>query len=317
MSVRAVGRAVLGLTVLYALASLAALGFSDQLRAVVRATPPAVVAQFLAMITFAFALRAAKWCWLARCMEIGGGWRLAAAVYVGGFPMTLTPGRVGEMWRAWALNRRAGVTYRRALPLVVCDRLVDLNALLLFAALGVFSAALAYRLPALLALTLLLPVLVGLLHPRWCRWAVGVAWVMVGRRAVRGFASLRAVFRNLALAARPAVYAPALVLAILAWGVEAAAIWQAARALGGALSLVGAMSVLGLGNIAGVLSFLPGGIGGQEAVMIALLREGGSSLAAAVVVTGIARVCTVFYAALLGAPFFVRISRLSRMGAEK
>ena len=198
--------------------------------------------------------------------------------------------------------------YRRALPLVFCDRLLDLNVLLLFAAIGVFGPA-VYHWPAITAVAFFLPLMLLLFKPRWCARLVKIGYAIFGKRLRRHFAALLTVCRHIALVIRPSLYLPAFALSLLAWSMEALAIATAAAGLGGALSLHNAMTTIGLGNIAGVLTFLPGGIGGQEAAMIYLIQHNGNALSIAIAITGMARIGTIFFAALLGSPFFINLSR--------
>ncbi|MCH9705591.1 MAG: flippase-like domain-containing protein [Proteobacteria bacterium] len=297
----------------YALLSLGALFSSQQLIASVSALPLTLLGEFILLITASFALRTARWCYLTRRLNPQVPLRVAAEIYIGGFPMTLTPGRIGELWRAWALVKQHGSNYRRCLPLVLCDRLLDLNILLLFAALGIVATLSIYRLPAVAALLLILPFLLLLLKPNWCRQILKILWFASGKRLSRQFAALLAICRCMKRIVHPATYLPALLLSLFAWLIEAFAIYHIAMQLGGTLLLANAMTILGLGNIVGVLTFLPGGIGGQEATLVYLLQQSGNTLSLALIVTGVARIGTIFYAALLGLPFFIKYSRLAKL----
>ena len=52
--------------------------------------------------------------------------------------------------------------------------------------------------------------------------------------------------------------------------------------------------------LAGAVSFLPGGLGGTEATMVGLLAWSGMALPDAVAATVLIRVCTLWFAVLLG-----------------
>jgi uncharacterized protein (TIRG00374 family) len=55
-----------------------------------------------------------------------------------------------------------------------------------------------------------------------------------------------------------------------------------------------------MGMLAGAISFLPGGLGGAEAAMVALLLTNGVVLGTAVLATVICRAVTLWFAVLLG-----------------
>ena len=60
------------------------------------------------------------------------------------------------------------------------------------------------------------------------------------------------------------------------------------------------MSVYALAMLAGALSFLPGGLGGAEAVMVAALTLKGVDQPSAVAATIIIRLATLWFAVALG-----------------
>ena len=81
---------LLALAIIYVLASLLALAFSNKLLAVVTAIPARVFLFFILLVSVALALRTIRWCYLIRQTGLSVRWRDAAQIYVGGFPMALT-----------------------------------------------------------------------------------------------------------------------------------------------------------------------------------------------------------------------------------
>ena len=293
----------------YALAALSLLAFRTDLRLILAGTPWWVVPAFMAFASAGFAVRVARWLLLAHTAGLDVRANSLATVYVGGFLMNLTPGRIGELWRSWVLWRLWRVRYRRTLPLLICDRLLDLCALLLFAGAGLGLGAGPGWLatPSLAAASALVMLMA---FPGWARRAIKAVWATAGRRRPRPFALLLSVCRNVALLLKPALLVRLLSLSLLAWSMEAVALHMLMPMIGGELPLRAAMAALGLGNVAGVITFLPGGIGSQELTM-ALLIAGvaGNSTASAMAMVGIMRVSTLWYSAALSLPFFLHLSR--------
>ena len=67
-----------------------------------------------------------------------------------------------------------------------------------------------------------------------------------------------------------------------------------------------AVFIYAFAMLVGALSFLPGGLGGSEAAMIALLSLNGFPEASAVTATLICRLATLWFAVGLGAIFLAR-----------
>ncbi len=252
-----------------------------------------------------FFLRTLRWIALARTAGVGISAASLAGVYLSGFPLTLTPERAGELWRAWLMKRRYRVPARTVLPLIAADRFLDLNVMAIFAALIVAPNAIAYA----LCLALLVFPAASLSHGgRLALALVKGAWKVAGKRAPRCAAFFSATARGLIVVLSWKRYVPLLAVSVAAWGLEVAAMILVLNALGGMISLAGAASALGIANIAGVLTFIPGGIGGQEATLGALFVSAGNPAAVAVLAVAVMRICTLWYSIALGTPFLLSLS---------
>ena len=303
------GQWLLALLAVYAIVALLLLWVRVDLRLVVSATPIWVIPAFMAFASVGFVVRVGRWLLLARTADLKVPDIGLAMVYLGGFLMNLTPGRVGELWRSWILWRGWRLKYRRSLPLLICDRLLDLYALLLFAAMGL-GLGFGFDWPAILCLLAAGALLALIAVPGWVRRAIKVMWATLGRPKPRLFAVLLSVCRNVALLLRPVIFLKLLSLSLLAWSMEAVALYLLMPTVGGELPLRAAVAALGLANVAGAITPLPGGVGGQELTMAFLISGvAGNSAANAMAMVGIMRLSTLWYAAALGLPFFLYLSR--------
>lgn len=303
------GQWLFGLLTVYAIGALVLWLVRADLRLVIGATPVWVIPAFMALASVGFLVRVGRWLLLARTADLQVPDIGLSTVYIGGFLMNLTPARVGELWRSWMLWRGWRVKYRRSLPLLICDRLLDLCALLLFAALGL-GLGFGFHWPAVLCLSAAVALLALIALPGWVRWAIKVIWASMGRPRPRLFAALLSVCRNVSRLLEPISFIKLLSLSLLAWGMEAAALHLLVPTVGGELPLRAAAATLGVANVAGAITPLPGGIGGQELTMGFLISSvGGNSTASAMAMVGIMRLSTLWYAAALGLPFFLYLSR--------
>ena len=303
------GQWLFGLLAAYALGALVLWLVRADLRLVVGATPFWVIPAFMAMASVGYVVRVGRWLLLARIARLRVSDVGLATVYCGGFLMNLTPARVGELWRSWILWRGWGVKYRRSLPLLICDRLLDLFALLLLASLGL-GLGLGFHWPAATCLLAAAVLLALLAVPGGARRAIKIIWAAIGRPRPRLFAAMLSVARNVVLMLRPMRSLKLLSLSLIAWSMEAAALHLLMPTVGGELPFRAAAAALGLANLVGSITPLPGGIGGQELILTFLIsRVGENSAASAIVIVAVARLCTLWYAAALGAPFFLYLSR--------
>jgi len=94
-------------------------------------------------------------------------------------------------------------------------------------------------------------------------------------------------------------------MAVIAWTCEALAFDQLAQAAGIQINLTQAASIYGTSTVAGVISALPGGIGGFEVVMVVLLNHLDVSVSTAILPVAIFRLCTLWLGILLGTVFML------------
>jgi uncharacterized protein (TIRG00374 family) len=98
----------------------------------------------------------------------------------------------------------------------------------------------------------------------------------------------------------PLVLGTALILGLIGWSAEIAGAWLVLNALGAEVGLVATAFVFGCSMLVGGLPLFPGGIGGAEGTMIALLLVLGVDAATAVAATAIIRLATLGFAVALG-----------------
>jgi uncharacterized protein (TIRG00374 family) len=100
---------------------------------------------------------------------------------------------------------------------------------------------------------------------------------------------------------KPGAVLAGLALGLLAWGLEGAGLYVLSFIFPPAhLTLPLAVGIYSVAVLAGALSLLPGGLGGTEAVMTALLVSQGYPFAAALLITLACRLVTLWFAVVLG-----------------
>ncbi len=252
---------------------------------------PLWLALVLLMAPLNYALRFAKWQMYGRRLGLHQvPWRGSLTIFLAGFGLTITPGKVGELVKSWFLWDRYGVPAARTAPMVFADRLTDGCAMLVLATAG---AAWLGRGPAPYALMAAAAVIVVLVQSRR---AAMLAVRIVGR--VGRLAPLRDKVVVLLDSARtlllPLPFLAALGLGIVGWGLEGLIVYFVLTAFHWPFSLAASVLVVATAAIAGTVSALPGGIGAAEGVMIALLMWLRVPLPLAVLATLVMRFATLW-----------------------
>lgn len=201
--------------------------------------------------------------------------------YLAGFAFTLSPGKVGEMVRA-RYYKHAGVPLSSTAAAFFIERLMDVLAMTALALLGIAMAA-EYRVVLGLAAGVMVAVLAALAAMH--RMLDGILRTLVSARALL----------------HPGLLAFGFLLGLVAWGAEGIGL-MVLGSLAPAVPLdwATATGIYAIAIIAGALSFLPGGLGGTEVVMIALLAAHGYPLPDAILLTLVCRILTLWLAVAIG-----------------
>lgn len=250
----------------------------------------------LSLINYGF--RAIRWHVYTGAMRIPTSIQCDLRHYLGGFALTATPGRVGELIRLRWIWKQTGLKPDRTGALVLIDRAADLTSigLMLAACVAVTTAGQAGGL-MVAGIAILMAMIVT--RPTLLRAAITLGWRMTGVFP-KLFAGVRRASRGLAVFSQPGVFLPATLLGILGWCAEAVAFYALLIWLGADIAPSAALTIFFLSVLTGGATGLPGGIGGAEAAMLAGLSLHGVPLEIALPATGVIRLTTLWFAILVG-----------------
>jgi len=234
-------------------------------------------------------------------------------VFLGGFSLTVTPGKLGEVVKALLLRESHGIAAARTAPIVVAERLTDLMGLLLLACVGIFTYEADPRFLVIGAGLIVFGLVVISVEPI-AMFFLRVLAKMPGLRKVTP--KLEEAYRTTAALLRPAPLALGVALSTVSWFFECTAFWAVVHGFAGAtVGIQAATFIYASMTIAGALSFLPGGLGVTEAGMLAMLGElghgCGRSVAAAA--TFVTRLCTLWFAVVIGIAALLIFARRTKI----
>ena len=256
-----------------------------------------------------YLVRFGRWHYYLRVLGLEVAPRDSLLVFLAGFSLTVTPGKLGEAVKAFLLRSSHGYPVARTAPIVVAERVTDLLALLLLALVGVFHFDVDRRFLIAGAVVVLGGVLVVSIDS-----LAELALSFSARLPVLGrFApKLREMHEATATLLHPKALVFATVMSTASWFLECLAFAVVVRGFPGvSLDLRAATFIYAAMTIAGALSFLPGGLGVTEAGMLALLVRFGVGLTrgSAAAATFVTRACTLWFAVAIGLPALALYAR--------
>jgi uncharacterized protein (TIRG00374 family) len=305
--------ALLVLMVAGLLGLAAATGWQETLHQLAK-LGPAQIALLLLLSLVNYGFRAGRWQAFTRALGLNTTPLQTLRHYIGGFAMSVTPGRVGELVRLRWLGRETGWSVERTAPLALIDRAADLAAMGLILA-GTLALGTLGQGAALPVAALALVMAWVATHPALMSSIATRSYRATGRGA-RHFARVRAAARSLAAFRAPRLLALALGLGLVGWLAEGLAFHLLLTWMGADIGLVRAVAIFTFATLAGGLTGAPGGLGGAEAAMIALLTLDGVPADAAIAATAVIRVTTLWFAIALGLLVFPYAERCSKKAAD-
>jgi uncharacterized membrane protein YbhN (UPF0104 family) len=312
-------RAVIGtlLAVALSLVALTLLGDVNEMGNAFRTFDWRLAPLILALTMWNYGWRFVKWQRYLRALEIPslGRWT-DLLVYLSGYALTVTPGKVGELIRTVYLRRLTGTPPNRAAAAIAAERITDGAAMLILALIGLLEFSYGRPFVALAALGFLAGALViqrpELLHALLNRLA-GLPIVGGGIIHARAFLDASHILF------RPKLLAQATGLGVISWAGECVAFFLVLIGLGMNATwslLLGATFILALSSLAGGASMLPGGLGVTDAtvagMLILLIDDPSMNRTVAAAATLIIRFATLWFAVIIGAIALALLERISR-----
>ena len=287
------------------LGAMAAFGDVDEVLASVRSLGFTGWVIILGLSLSNYLLRFIRWDYYLRNLGYRVPLLANLSIYLAGFGFTTTPGKAGEVVRTVYL-KPFGVSYIHGLSAFFVERLVDMISMIIVASLAAYAFESTRW---LVGLTLIVTLaFLPMVHSK-------LVYDFLERRR-QGFKSLRirslgehllSMLRSSADLLRSGPLYIGLLLGLLAWAAEGYGLYFLLERMGADTPLYLAAGIYGVSVLAGVVSFVPGGLGGTELVMGSLLILTGVDAPIAVSAVIICRIATLWFAVAIGLVFVVGI----------
>jgi glycosyltransferase 2 family protein len=252
-----------------------------------------------------YLLRYLRWEIYLKSLKCSLPRRHSFSLYFATYVMVITPGKIGEVFKAGILKERFGVPLSRGIPIILAERIYDFFAVLILAVAGIFfwPGTLTGMKTGLLAAAAIPVLLIIFQQPRVRTFLVSKAAKspLLGKYSL----GLEDSMNSLGILLSPGQTFFSIILSTVAWLCECLGLWLVCSGLGLAIPMGQAVFVYAAGTLVGSLSFLPGGLGGTEATIIWLLGVLDITGATAAAVALLVRLFTLWLAVFIGMLFFL------------
>ncbi len=255
----------------------------------------------LATTLMNYLLRFVRWHYYLDVIGVQVPRRDSLLIFLTGFSLTMTPGKLGELLKSFLLKGRYGTPVSYSASMVFAERLTDVLGMFILAAVGLAFYPIGLGALAVMLIGIFFFVFFVQQHTLADRLLDHTArWRTIGRLASLARNLYESAYRL--LQTKPLLFAIA--LSTVAWFSECITFFIVMLGFGQPASLtllLQATFIYAAASLFGAVSMLPGGLGATEGGM-ALLLEQIVSVAReqAVAATLIVRLCTLWFAVLLG-----------------
>lgn len=274
--------------------------------AVIITVPKQIIGLVLGMILLSYWLRFLKWQHYLHRLQIKIGWFDSLRIYLAGFALTITPGKVGEVIRSYLLKRVTGTSISKTAPIIISDRLTDVIALVTIISVGAlnFNYGKWFALVALLGVTCFIIVLA---QRRLMMWLLE----QLSRIPRLNILSQKGeqVYTSISTLNHWPSLAFTTVLSLGAWLLESLAFYFLVQSIGGDITIFANIFMYSFATLIGAVSFLPGGIGLMESTLTGLQLLFAVEKAAAAGATLLIRFATLWFAVLIGVVSLIACER--------
>lgn len=247
-----------------------------------------------------YALRFVRWQRYLGALGVDIRVGRSVGVFGAGFVLTLSPGKIAELYKVSLLREHAERPPEVAtgVAVVMAERLTDLIGMVLLLAAGLFAFPSAWPV-ALLSLGV---GVVGVLVLGSARLRSAIVRRLRGGRTDTLAGLVEGIFDKLGVLLEARWLLEGTLLAAVAWAAQAGSLWVLVGALGEAsISPAQAAFAYSAATLGGVATFLPGGLGATELGLTALIaRFAQVSAQAAGTVAILVRAATLWLAVIIG-----------------
>lgn len=262
-----------------------------------------ILAMLLSFSNYCF--RFLKWVLFTNNLELNIPLKENFKVFIAGLSLAITPGKAGEAIRAFLLKEKSDVHLSKGLASMFSELLIDLLAVALLSAIGIFlmQADSAYMIVILVILLLVtVGVIIFLFDPLYLIFSK-----VFNIGPLKKLGVFIDKFRmDVIVSITVSTFFISLGLGMIGWSCECLGFMIIANSLGIPMTFPMATFIYATASILGAVSFLPGGLGLMEGGLgLFVIDLLGVSASLSVALTLLIRLSTLWFGVCLGLIFLI------------
>jgi glycosyltransferase 2 family protein len=254
-----------------------------------------------------------KWDYYTKILAIRIDRKMSMIIFFSSFIMSVTPGKIGEVFKSYLLREQNGTPISKSAPIVLAERITDFLSLILLSIIGAVTFGYGTTLMIVVGIFFILVILLissKRISYRIIAFFEKIKFVSgVSHRIHTAYDSIYQLVRLKGLFI-------AILISVVAWGFECVGFYVIINGFWIEnlfhIDIFVATFVYGFSTIAGSITMLPGGLGATDASITGLLVLLSIPKSIAVASTLLIRVATLWFAVIVGIAAILLYQRVTR-----
>jgi uncharacterized protein (TIRG00374 family) len=267
----------------------------------------------LSLIFIEYLIRSIRWNYYLDELKISIQRKRSYLIFFTGLSMSITPGKVGELIKAFLLKDECGTPMSKGTSIVFIERITDVIGICGLAIIGLFSVS--YGMNSILIVTAIFILFVLVIQNRKLS---GKLVKVIGKIPLirRYKKDIDAVYETSHDLLQPKNLMVGVGFGFISWSLECICLYLISFGFGIHLGLFESVFIVSFSLIIGNISMLPGGLGITEGSMLGILLTLNVSSVMAVAVVILFRLVTLWFAVIIGLVAMSILLKKKRMEDE-
>ncbi len=248
-----------------------------------------------------YMFRFLKWDYYTKVLGVGVDRKMSLMIFLSSFIMSITPGKLGEVFKSYLLKEQNGTAVAKSAPIVLAERITDFLSLILLSIFG--AVTFGYGTNLMIAVGIFFILIILLISSKRICHAV-IAFFERIKIVSRISHKIHLAYDSIYQLVKFRGLVIAVLISIVAWGFECLGFYIIINNFGIEnlfhVDIFVATFVYGFSTIAGSITMLPGGLGATDASITGLLVILNIPRNVSVASTLLIRAATLWFAVIVG-----------------
>ncbi len=253
---------------------------------------------FILFLTYMnYLVRFYKWDYYLRIINVTIAKMDSFAIFMSGLIMSVTPGKMGELLKAYLVKQITGTPISKTAPVIIVERITDFVSLVLLALIGAFVFDYGRMIVAAVAIFFILILII--ISSR--KLSFFILNIFVKIPFIKKYSlNINSAYESSYTMLRPVPLFYMTIVSLVSWFFECFAYYVILINFNIDISLLWATFSYTFATIIGAISMLPGGLGLTDGSLTFFLVQKGYATEQAIVSTFIIRAATLWFAVFVG-----------------